>query len=106
MAWIYLMLAGMFEIGFAVGLKLMDGHKNLLWTAVFYLSIAASLFFLDQAARILPIGTAYAVWTGIGGVGVAVVGIIFFADPVNFWRVFFLGLVIVAMIGLKLTSGH
>lgn len=105
-AWLYLLLAGLFEIGFASSLKLMDGHKNIFWTVVFYISIFASFGFLQAAAKVLPIGTAYAVWTGIGGVGVAVIGMAFLGDPITPWRVVFLVLLITSLIGLKLTSGH
>ncbi len=106
MAWLYLCLAGLFEIGFASAIKPMDGHKHLGWTLVFYVCVILSFSFLEHAARTLPIGTAYAVWTGIGGVGVAIIGIVFLGDPVNFWRIVFLTLLISSLIGLKLTSGH
>lgn len=102
----YLVLAGCFEIAFASAMKLMDGHKNVFWTAVFYVSIVLSFFFLERAARTLPIGTAYAVWTGIGGVGVAVIGMAFLGDPISPLRVLFILMLITALIGLKLTSGH
>jgi quaternary ammonium compound-resistance protein SugE len=105
-AWVCLVLAGLFEIGFATALKLMDGHKNLLWSAVFYLCVILSFGFLEHAARTLPIGTAYAVWTGIGGVGVAVIGMAFLGDPVSPLRGLFLLLLVGSLIGLKLTSDH
>lgn len=105
-AWIYLVLAGLFEIGFASAIKLMDGHKNILWTTVFYVCVVLSFGFLEQAARTLPIGTAYAVWTGIGGVGVAVIGMAFLGDPISPLRVLFLLLIVTSLVGLKLTSGH
>ena len=105
-AWIYLLLAGLFEIGFACSLKLMDGHKNLKWTIAFYICVVLSFGFLEKAARDLPIGTAYAVWTGIGGVGVAVIGMAFLGDPITPWRIVFLVLLVTALIGLKLTSAH
>jgi len=106
MAWTYLVLAGLLEIGFASAIKLMDGHKNIPWTIVFYVCAILSFGFLEQAARSLPIGTAYAVWTGIGGVGVAVIGMAFLGDPVTPWRVLFLALLVTALVGLKLTAGH
>lgn len=106
MAWVYLILAGLFEIGFALAIKLMEGHKNIPWSIVFYVCVILSFSFLEQAARTLPIGTAYAVWTGIGGVGVAVIGMAFLGDPITLWRVLFLTLLITSLIGLKLTSGH
>jgi multidrug transporter EmrE-like cation transporter len=106
MAWMYLLLAGLFEIGFAISIKLMDGHKNIPWTIAFYVCVVLSFGFLEQAARSLPIGTAYAVWTGIGGVGVAIIGMAFLGDPITPWRIVFLVLLVTALVGLKLTSGH
>lgn len=106
MAWLYLLLAGLFEIGFAMSIKLMDGHRNLPWTITFYVCLIASFGLLQQAARDIPIGTAYAVWTGIGGLGVAALGIVFMGDPANFSRVFFLVLLLVSLVGLKLSSAH
>jgi quaternary ammonium compound-resistance protein SugE len=105
-AWVYLLLAGLFEIGFAISLKLMDGHKNIPWSIVFYVCMVLSFGFLAEAAKSLPIGTAYAVWTGIGGVGAAAVGMAFLGDPISFWRVVFLVLLIASLVGLKVTSGH
>jgi multidrug transporter EmrE-like cation transporter len=105
-AWIYLLLAGLFEIGFASSLKLMDGHKNIPWSAAFYVCVILSFGFLQEAAKSLPIGTAYAVWTGIGGVGVAVIGMASLGDPITPWRVVFLVLLVTSLVGLKLTSGH
>jgi quaternary ammonium compound-resistance protein SugE len=106
MAWLYLLLAGLFEIGFAVSLKLMDGHRNIPWSVAFYVCVILSFGFLEQAARSLPIGTAYAVWTGIGGVGVAIIGMAFLGDPISLWRVVFLILLVTSLVGLKLTAGH
>ena len=106
MAWVYLLLAGFFEIGFASAMKLMDGHKNIPWTITFYVCIVLSFIFLEQSVRTLPIGTAYAVWTGIGGVGVATIGIIWLGDPATFMRIFFLILLVASLVGLKVTSGH
>ncbi len=106
MAWTYLFLAGLFEMGFAVAIKFMDGHKNIPWSIVFYVCIILSFSFLEQATKSIPIGTAYAVWTGIGGVGVAIIGMVLMGDPITLWRILFLVLLIVSMIGLKLTSGH
>ncbi len=103
MAWIYLVIAGFFEMGFATSLKLMDNHKNIPWTISFYVCILASFAFLNFALKEIPIGTAYAIWTGIGASGVAVIGIIFFKDPVTFARMFFLFMLLVAIVGLKLT---
>jgi multidrug transporter EmrE-like cation transporter len=106
MAWTYLLLAGLFEMGFAVAIKYMDGHKNIPWSIAFYLCIVLSFSFLEQATKSIPLGTAYAVWTGIGGVGVAVIGMTFMGDPITPSRIMFLVLLVVSLIGLKLTSGH
>jgi quaternary ammonium compound-resistance protein SugE len=106
MSWIYLVIAGLFEMGFATSLKMMDHHKNIPWTIMFYVCIIASFAFLGLAIKQIPIGTAYAVWTGIGASGVAIIGILFFKDPVTLARLGFLGLLLVSVIGLKLTSKY
>lgn len=105
-AWVYLLLAGMFEVGFACSLKLMDGHKNIPWSIAFYVCVILSFGFLEEAAKTIPIGTAYAVWTGIGGVGVAIIGMTWLGDPITPWRIVFLILLVASLVGLKLTSGH
>ncbi|MHC0449211.1 MAG: DMT family transporter [Candidatus Lariskella arthropodorum] len=104
MSWVYLIIAGMLEIVFAVSLKLMDGHKNLLWSALFYISMVLSFVFLSFAMRSIPVGTAYAIWTGIGTAGVAAVGICFLGEPFAIARVACLVLLVVSIIGLKLAS--
>jgi multidrug transporter EmrE-like cation transporter len=106
MAWTYLLLAGFFEMGFAIAIKFMDGHRNIPWSIAFYLCIVLSFGFLEQATKSIPIGTAYAVWTGIGGVGVAIIGMTFLGDPITPLRIMFLVLLMISLIGLKLTSGH
>ena len=106
MAWIYLFLAGLFEMGFAIAIKYMDSHRNIPWSTTFYVCIILSFGFLEQATKTIPLGTAYAVWTGVGGVGIAIVGMVYMGDPITAWRIFFLILLISALIGLKLTSGH
>lgn len=105
-AWICLLLAGLLEIGFASAIKLMDGHKNIPWTIAFYCCVLLSFCFLEAAVKEIPIGTAYAVWTGIGGVGVAIIGMAFLGDPISVGRVVFLVLLVTSLIGLKLTSSH
>lgn len=106
MNWIYLFLAGIFEIGWTIGLKQMDNHKNLLWTVIFYVSILTSFYFLQQSLKAIPIGTAYAIYTSIGAVGTVIIGMIFFKEPHNLLRVGFILLIISGVIGLKLTSNH
>jgi quaternary ammonium compound-resistance protein SugE len=102
--WIYLSIAGLLEIGFATSMKLSSGLTKPLWTVSFILCAIASFGFLNMAIKTLPMSTAYAVWTGIGAVGVVTIGILVFNEPVSLARLFFLGLLIVAMIGLKLVS--
>ncbi len=102
MAWIYLIVAGLFEIGWPLGFKLSQTTENkVLWIAFAVLSMAASGYCLWSAQKEIPIGTAYAVWTGIGAVGTFLIGIIFFKDPANFLRVFSAGLIILGVVGLK-----
>lgn len=106
MNWIYLLLAGIFEIGWTIGLKQMDNHKNLVWTAIFYVSILTSFYFLQQALKVIPIGTAYAIYTSIGTIGTVIIGMIFFKEPTSLLRIGFILLIISGVIGLKITSTH
>ncbi len=105
MAWIFLLIAGVFETGWAIGLKYADGFKNLLATSWTVIAMALSLYFLSLSLKTIPIGTAYAVWTGIGALGAFVLGILLFKEPVDFWRIFFISLLIISLAGLKSTSG-
>ncbi|MFL5352516.1 quaternary ammonium compound efflux SMR transporter SugE [Archangium sp.] len=105
MAWVLLVIAGLLEMCWAVGLKYTEGFTRPLPTVLTVLAIIASMVLLALAARSLPIGTAYAVWVGIGALGAAVLGIFLFNEPVTPARVFFLALLLTAIIGLKLTSG-
>jgi len=101
MPWLYLITAGFFEMGFTTCLKLSAGFSKL-WPSVLFLVFALTSFaFLTMATRTIPLGTAYAVWTGIGAFGTALIGMIFFEDPVSLWRVFFLLTLIGSIIGLK-----
>jgi len=104
MAWLVLFVAGMLEIGWAVGLKYTDGFTRPLPSVLTGTAIAASMVLLSIAARTLPIGTAYAVWVGIGAIGAAVLGMVLFGEPSNPGRLFFLALLVVAIAGLKLTT--
>jgi quaternary ammonium compound-resistance protein SugE len=106
MGWVYLIIAGFFEVAFTTSLKLSDNFTNRWWSAAFFVSISLSFFFLNKAVRTIPLGTGYAVWTGIGAVGTVLVGIIFFNEPTFFWRLFFIVLLISSIIGLKLVSAH
>ena len=105
MAWVLLIVAGLLEVCWAIGLKYTEGFTRPLPTLLTVAAIIASMVLLSLAARSLPIGTAYAVWVGIGALGAAVLGIFLFHEPVTPSRVFFLALLLTAIIGLKLTSG-
>ena len=103
-AWIYLGIAGLLEVCWAIGLKYTEGFTRL-WPSVFTLvTLAASMFLLAKASQSLPIGTAYAIWVGIGALGAAILGIILFQEPATAARLGFLALLLVAIIGLKVTA--
>ncbi|MFD1629674.1 DMT family transporter [Pseudopedobacter beijingensis] len=107
MNWVYLIIGGLFEIGFASCLgkaKETSGTESLLWLIGFFISLSFSMTLLYLATKTLPIGTAYAVWTGIGAVGTVLVGIFFFNEPATFWRMFFITTLIASIIGLKFVS--
>jgi quaternary ammonium compound-resistance protein SugE len=104
MAWFYLVVAGLFEVGFTTSLKLSDNFSNKGWAVMFFVSITLSFYFLNKAIQVIPMGTAYAVWTGIGAVGTVVVGMILFKEPSDFWRMFFIFLLIGSILGLKFVS--
>ena len=106
MAWIYLLLAGVFEWGWPVGLKLevtVTGYDGI-WVLFAGVSMFASGYLLLLAQRTIPMGTAYAVWTGIGAVGTFLLGILFFGDAATLQRFFFIGLIVVGIVGLKMAS--
>jgi quaternary ammonium compound-resistance protein SugE len=104
MAWVYLIIAGLLETGWAIGLKYTDGFKRPLPSVLTFAAMVGSMVLLGLAVRTLPIGTAYAIWVGIGAVGAVVLGIILFDEPRDFARMFFVGLLIVSLVGLKLTA--
>ena len=104
MDWLYLVLAGMAEIGFTTSMKLSDGFKRLLPTIAFGGCIVLSFVGLSKALETIPLGTAYAVWTGIGAVGTVLVGMTLFKEPADFWRLFFIALLIGSILGLKAVS--
>ncbi|GEC17342.1 DMT family transporter [Nitrobacter winogradskyi] len=104
MSWLYLFLAGLAETGWAIGLKYTDGFTRL-WPSVFTgLGMALSFVLLSIAIRTLPVGTAYAIWTGIGATGTALLGMWLFAEPATTARFACLGLIIIGMVGLKVVS--
>lgn len=101
MAWLYLVIAGLFEVGFTTFLKLSEGFTRF-WPSVTFLMLAILSFTsLSLSLKTIPLGTAYAVWTGIGAFGTAVIGIAYFGESTEFWRVFFLLCLILSIIGLK-----
>ncbi|RXF71771.1 DMT family transporter [Arcticibacter tournemirensis] len=107
MNWILLIIAGLFEVGFTTCLgkaKETEGTTSAFWIAGFFLSLSVSMFLLYKVTQTLPIGTAYAVWTGIGAVGTVIMGIIFFKEPADFWRLFFISTLICSIVGLKFVS--
>jgi quaternary ammonium compound-resistance protein SugE len=105
-AWIYLVIAGIFEVVWAVALKYTMGFTRLVPSIITVFGAIASFYFLSMATKTLPIGTAYAVWTGIGAVGAVIIGMLFLNEPINASRMIFLLLILVGLVGLKLTSGH
>ncbi len=104
MAWIYLFVAGLFEIGWAVGLKYTHGFTRLTPSVLTVAAMTVSLFMLGLALRSLPLGTAYAIWTGIGTIGTAILGIVLFSEPAEALRLACIGMIAAGIIGLKLVS--
>ena len=104
MSWIILVIAGLFEIGWAIGLKYTQGFTRLWPTLGTVGAMVISVALLGVAMRELPVGTAYAVWTGIGAVGTVILGIVLFGDPANAPRLVCVGLIVAGILGLKLTS--
>lgn len=107
LAWIILIIAGLCETGFAFCLgkvKESSGFYSTLWFIGFLIFLIVSMVLLVKATKILPIGTAYAVWTGIGVIGTVILGIIFFKEPATFWRLFFIATLMCSIIGLKFVS--
>lgn len=108
MNWIILILAGLFEVAFTTCLgkaKETAGTTDAtFWIGGFFLSLSLSMYLLYRATQTLPMGTAYAVWTGIGAVGTVIIGIIFFKEPVDFWRLVFIATLIGSIVGLKFVS--
>jgi len=102
MAWFILVIAGLFEIGWAVGLKFTEGFSKPIPTLLTGLSLLASMGLLGWAVKTLPLGTAYAVWTGIGAVGTAVIGMLLFKEPASVGRLVCLALIVSGILGLKL----
>lgn len=106
MAWVELIIAGGLEVLWSTCMKLSDGFTKLWPTVWMVLGMLASFFFLSRAVRTLPMGTAYAVWTGIGALGAVLVGILLFREPVTAPRLLFIALLLIGIIGLKITSAE
>ena len=104
MAWLLLILGGLFELGLRTSLLFVDGFRNLPWTGAFLVSVTLSMALLERAAREIPMGTAYTVWGGIGAIGTVVVGMLFFDEPSTTIRLLLILVVVAAIAGLKLTA--
>jgi quaternary ammonium compound-resistance protein SugE len=104
MAWAWLIVGGLFEVGFTTSLRFVDGFRNLPWTLAFLVSVAISMALLELASRTIPMGTAYAVWGGIGAVGTVLVGILFFNEPSAPVRILLILGIVAAIAGLRLTA--
>lgn len=104
MAWGILILAGLFEVGFTTCLRLSDGFRHPWWTAGFFVTAGLSFFLLERAQRAIPLGTAYAVWVGIGAAGTVLVGIWLFKEPATAVRLGLIAVLVLTIIGLKLVS--
>ena len=104
MSWLYLVVAGLLEIVWAIGLKYTEGFTKLWPSVITLAAMIASVWFLALALRAIPVGTGYAVWTGIGAVGTAILGIVLFAEPATAARLFCIGLIVAGILGLKLAS--
>ena len=104
MAWAWLILGGFFEVGFTTTLRFVDGFRNLPWTLAFIASVTISMGLLELASRSIPMGTAYAVWGGIGAVGTVIVGILFFNEPATLIRILLIFTIVAAIAGLKLAA--
>ena len=104
MSWLYLVLAGVFEIAWAIGLKYTEGFTRAWPSTGTVMAMIASLYFLAQALKTIPVGTGYAVWTGIGAVGVAILGMVLFDEPRTFFRILSILLIVAGIAGLKLVT--
>lgn len=104
MAWTYLFIAGILEIVWAIGLKYTEGFTKLVPSLVTGVALVASMVFLALALRAIPVGTGYAIWTGIGAVGTALLGIVLFAEPATLARLGCIGLIVAGIVGLKLVT--
>ncbi len=104
MEWIYLVIAGLFEVGWAMGLKYSQGFSKIVPSILTVIGMVASFYFLSLSLKTLPIGNAYAIWTGIGTVGTVILGVILFKEPINVMRMLCIGFIVVGIVGLKLIA--
>lgn len=104
MAWVYLIIAGVFEVVWAIGLKYSHGFTRLYPSLITIGGMLISFYLLSLATKSLPLGTAYAIWTGIGALGAVLLGIVLFNEPLNISRIIFLCLILIGIIGLKITA--
>jgi quaternary ammonium compound-resistance protein SugE len=104
MPWLWLVVGGVFEVGFTTSLRFVDGFRNVPWTLAFLASVAVSMALLEVASRSIPMGTAYAVWGGIGAVGTVVVGMLWFHEPTSTMRLLLILAIVTAIAALRLTS--
>ena len=102
MAWVWLIIGGLFEVGFTTSLRFVDGFRDIPWTIAFLVSVTISMVLLEIASRTIPMGTAYAVWGGIGAVGTVIVGMAFFSEPTTLIRIMLIFVIVAAIAGLKL----
>lgn len=104
MAWVFLMLAGVFEISFTTAMRFTDGFTKLWPTLLVLVLATVSIYFVTKAAELVPLGTAYAIWGGLGAIGTVAIGIFYFGEPVTLWRMVFLSTLILSIAGLKLVT--
>jgi quaternary ammonium compound-resistance protein SugE len=104
MAWLCLILGGLFEVAFTTSLRFVDNFRSVPWTAAFLVSVGVSMGLLQVASRTIPMGTAYVVWGGIGALGTVIVGIAFFHEPANLLRILLIFVIVAAITGLRLAA--
>ena len=102
--WFYLIMSGFIDVAWALSMKKADGFSNPGWSALSLVLLAVFVYLLTKALQVLPVGTAYAVWTGIGAAGTVAVGIIFFSEPATMARLFYIGVVVAGIVGLQTTA--
>jgi quaternary ammonium compound-resistance protein SugE len=106
MAWVWLIVGGLFEVGFTTCLRNVDGFRHISWTLGFLAAVSLSMLLLEVASRSIPMGTAYAVWTGVGALGTVLIGIFFYGEAATPLRLLLIFGAVACIAGLKLTAGH